>query len=732
MGRKIKSLTLVFLMLTSVLLISVPVDATTEENSVIEPKCNANRNSTWSVGLIYCDDQVNTGYTLFSPMSSTITYLIDIHGREIHSWISPGGHRPGLSSYLLEDGDLLRTANLGQNAPGSFSGGGAAGKVERISWDGTLEWSWTYSTNQVRSHHDIEPLPNGNFLMIAWESKTEAEAIQAGRDPNSLSQSSLWPDHIIEVQPVGSNQANIVWEWHVWDHLIQDHDSSKENYGVVAEHPELLDINFQDNSGPQSGRSDWMHCNGIDYNAALDHIVFSCKNMNEIYIIDHSTTTIEAAGHTGGQSGKGGDFLYRWGNPESYRAGNLYDQKLFGQHDIQWIEEDRVGAGQLILFNNGVGRTPEYSSIDVFSPPFNPVSGEYTLESGLAWGPTATSWDWDIGGEMYGTSISGVERLPNGNTLVTFGPKGTFYEVNLDGEIVWEYVNPVVGSGPMNQGDTVPQGNQPESSQNNVFKVRRYSSVFPGLVDKDLTPYDYIESWTDACNKEESIPWDSDGDGCIDDSDGDGIYDNADICDGFDDTIDIDLDGIPDGCDQLIDSDEDGVSDSSDICPGYDDTIDIDLDGIPDGCDSTPLGENQDVGNNSSPSNNSDNGSSIVFENENSDSNDSKMTIAVIFSIIGLLLIFISASYFFLTNIRNQNQVWGPAPVDPFDYSKVHQIPDYDPPAQVLEPTPVQPALEVRATVSPPLPPTGLPEGWTLEQWEHYGQQYLDRTNSLN
>jgi len=26
----------------------------------------------------------------------------------------------------------------------------------------------------------------------------------------------------------------------------------------------------------------------------------------------------------------------------------------------------------------------------------------------------------------------------------------------------------------------------------------------------------------------------------------------------------------------------------------------------------------------------------------------------------------------------------------------------------------------------PPLPPTGLPEGWTMEQWVHYGQQWLD------
>ena len=119
-----------------------------------------------------------------------------------------------------------------------------------------------------------------------------------------------------------------------------------------------------------------------------------------------------------------------------------------------------------------------------------------------------------------------------------------------------------------------------------MFKTHRYNSSFPGFVGKNLTPGDYVESWTDNCSNEESIPWDSDGDGCIDDSDGDGVKDNADLCSGFDDNVDIDGDTIPDDCDSLIDSDADGVADSSDTCSGYDDAVDVDADGIPDGCDS--------------------------------------------------------------------------------------------------------------------------------------------------
>ena len=51
------------------------------------------------------------------------------------------------------------------------------------------------------------------------------------------------------------------------------------------------------------------------------------------------------------------------------------------------------------------------------------------------------------------------------------------------------------------------------------------------------------------------------------DSDGDGVGDNSDQCEGFDDSVDVDGDGIIDGCDELIDSDGDGVGDDVDAFP---------------------------------------------------------------------------------------------------------------------------------------------------------------------
>ena len=147
---KIRVICLIIIIFTSTLTIESEYLTDANVSYIAEEVCNANRNETWTVGLIYCSGNMQPGYTLFSPMATNTSYLIDEYGREVHSWTSPGDHRPGLSAYLLDDGSLLRTANLGAKQPGEFTGGGSAGKIERISWEGELEWSWTYSSDMYR------------------------------------------------------------------------------------------------------------------------------------------------------------------------------------------------------------------------------------------------------------------------------------------------------------------------------------------------------------------------------------------------------------------------------------------------------------------------------------------------------------------------------------------------------------------------------------------------------
>ena len=438
-----------------------------------------------TVGLFLNTPAAAPGYTLFAPMSYNVTYLIDNNGELVQSWSSE--YRPGLSVYILENGDLLRTRIIqGQ----LFQTGGHGGGVEIIDWDGNLVWEFDYFSDQYWQHHDIESLPNGNVLLIAWEHKADATAIANGRNPNMLAGSQqpfgFWPDHIIEVNPESNS---IAWEWHVWDHLIQDYDSSKVNYGVVSDHPELVNLNYP--SGPNTS-GDWLHINAVDYNAELDQIILSVHHFGEIWIIDHSTTTIEAASHTGGNSGKGGDLLYRWGNPQAYIGGNSNERIFFGQHDARWIED----GSQIMVFNNGSGRPGgSYSSIDVITQPIG-EDNLYMLDSNGIYEPDTLSWQYTATplGDLFAANISGAHRLENGNTLICDGPRGHYFEVDSAGSLVWDYVNPVVNTGPLYQGQEIPtQGSAQNSTLNRTFRVHRYPTDYLGFAGHNLEPTGPIE-----------------------------------------------------------------------------------------------------------------------------------------------------------------------------------------------------------------------------------------------
>ena len=222
-----------------------------------------------------------------------------------------------------------------------------------------------------------------------------------------------------------------------------------------------------------------MHANAVNYNAGLDHIAISSRRFNEIWIIDHNTTTEQAAGPAG-------DILYRYGNPEAYGRGGEEDRMMFGQHDVQWIPEGHPQAGDLVIYNNGAGRPGcECSSIDVWSPPFE--DGTYPVPQDEAYGPETWLWSYPevLNASFYSSNISGVQPQPNGNYLVCEGAGGRLFEVTQSGETVWEYINPEGNFG------ISPQGINPQ--QNNVFRAYRYAPDFTGFYGKDLTPGEPLE-----------------------------------------------------------------------------------------------------------------------------------------------------------------------------------------------------------------------------------------------
>ena len=501
------------------------------------------------LGLILNEAGAFEGYTLMAPFGAKTTFLLDLNGKIVHTWDSDCAP---LASYLLENGNLLRSGQLEDEEKGDFRAGGSAGRVQKFSWDGELLWDFTYADENYLSHHDVASLPNGNVLMVAWEKKSAQEAVAAGADPEVQGDSDFWPDYVMEVKRTGKTTGEIVWEWHVWDHLIQDADASKPNYGVVGEHPERVNINpigfakaltaaerkrleslgylgrkprgdranrrgRRGRRAPRDGgnqananqddkdkkkddppkrpdrKADFCHTNGIAYNAELDQIALSIHAFSEIWIIDHSTTTEEAKGSTGGKSGKGGDLLYRWGNPRAYWQGSEDDRQLFSQHDVNWIPRGYPGAGHLTVFNNGRDRPDgeNYSSIIEFIPPVD-GSGQYVRAAGEAFGPSVAAWTYtaEKNTDFYSSFISGARRLPNGNTLICDGEHGTLFEVTPGGKTVWKYVNLV--SMPERGGMRGPGG---RSLRNAVFKVHRYGLDFAGLAGRDLTPGQTVAEW---------------------------------------------------------------------------------------------------------------------------------------------------------------------------------------------------------------------------------------------
>ncbi|NOT30028.1 MAG: hypothetical protein HOP15_06215 [Planctomycetes bacterium] len=425
------------------------------------------------------------GYVLYAPLTATTTFLVDREGKVRHSWKNP---LSTLSLYLLDDGTLLRSARVEANA--TFNRGGRTGVIQRLAKDGAVLWEFELCDDTGSMHHDIEPLPNGNVLAIAWERVSVEAALALGRDPAFVHPDGWWPDRVIEIEPALPSGGQIVWEWRSRDHLVQDFDATKPNYGVPGEHPGRIDVNalsrgertmteeeqraqeeqlaemaglgygggddVEDGDGAKKEgkrersrhpKDDWLHLNSIDYDPAHDLVLLSSPELNEIFVLDHSTTTAEARGSRGGRFGQGGDLLWRWGNPRNYGRGAPADQQLYFQHQPDWVRPGLPGAGHVTVFNNGLGRPGQpFSSIDELELPFDPERG-FVRAPEAAFGPTKPVWSYSDAQtkRFYSFFISGCHRLANGNTFVCAGQQGRLFEVTPAGAIVWEYWNTAGG-----------------------------------------------------------------------------------------------------------------------------------------------------------------------------------------------------------------------------------------------------------------------------------------------
>ena len=401
---------------------------------------------------VLLSDSAFDGYTLFAPKDSTFTYLVDNQGKIINQWESQ--YHAGTNAELLKNGHIIRASSVGYDGNPNIHTPFAGGIIEEFDWQGNLVWQYHYNDAQVLQHHFIDVMPNGNVLMLAYDYISKDQAIAAGRDPEKLTDGFLTPDHVAEVKKTGSNSGEIVWEWHAFDHLIQDVDESKANYGKVAEHPEKININYTPPSPSPLG-ADWNHASSASYNEVTNQVVIGVANFNEVWVIDHNTTTEEAKGVKG-------DLVFRWGNPEAY--GVEKDQTLDSPHNA--IMQD---DGSITVVNYGKSKD-KYSSI-VFIKPANSVT-------------EAVEYQRKFSNEKL--MFTGFDFLANGNALI-IAVGGKLIEMTPEGKIIWQLFNLDSGTDMLKTGDKVPMRAaipgqpMPKFPANYVLTAQKYAKDFVNI-----------------------------------------------------------------------------------------------------------------------------------------------------------------------------------------------------------------------------------------------------------
>lgn len=449
------------------------------------------------VGVTILSPETEEQYTLFSSLFDSKSYLIDNCGRLINQW-SPTDPN-GLSSELLPNGNLVRGVKTGFSFINQPSTGGA---MEIRNWEDEQIWYYEEFGENYIQHHDFAVLPNGNIMFLGWEIISPEEQLALGKDSAEVILPHFWGEYIKEVKPVGSD-TEIVWEWHQKDHFVQDYNPSLENFGEIFDSPHLLDINYK--HPLQFDLIDPYHANALDYDPIRDEVVINLRSIGEFWILDHSTTTEEAATNEGGNSGKGGSIIYRWGNPEAYQQNeDSSDWKLFGAHGTNFVNEGLPDEGKIIVFNNGVLRpVGTYSTIEMIEPDID-TEGNYYIGVN---GQFATKNHTILHGEdesIRSDFVSNAHQTINGNTFINEGDGGRLLEVDNNQNILWEYIIPISNGVPVNQNAT------------NTFYIsfiaHRYPIDFITDNTLDLSPGELIElnPDNDFCslvyNENETLP----------------------------------------------------------------------------------------------------------------------------------------------------------------------------------------------------------------------------------
>jgi hypothetical protein len=224
--------------------------------------------------------------------------------------------------------------------------------------------------------HELRLLPNGHALLF-------------GIDPQVVDMSAIVPGGRPDATVLGmilqelDARKNVVFQWRSWDHF------------------EITDATHVDLT---AGLIDYVHSNAIDVDSD-GNLLISNRHMDEITKIDRVT----------------GETIWRWGgkHDEFTRVDDLLG--FSHQHAIRWIGGDRY-----TLFDNGN---------------FHPFHFSRALDYELhpATRTARLVWSFQNSTDTNAFAMGYVQRLPNGNTLVSNGfGKPDVIEVAPDGARVFE------------------------------------------------------------------------------------------------------------------------------------------------------------------------------------------------------------------------------------------------------------------------------------------------------
>ena len=345
---------------------------------------------------IYYPDQAHGSYILISDHNNVGNHpeaavraqgvvpddvrLGDMNGNVVHAWqVEPYFNK---RSRLLPNGNLV---TVGNNR-----------RIVEYDWDGNIVWTH----EGIGSVNDMRVLANGNKLLVAHD-PMPAEFQQQVRDQvatqwwgerNRGNEEAQQSADLYEV----NTEGEIVWEWHAYNHL---------------------DLNRW---SPATPEGDWLHVNSMaplpenkwhdagDERFKPGNILLNARNINAMYIIDKNSKQVV------------------WEGTHDYNGGMSHS------HEPEMIEKGTPGAGNIILFDNGLFTTNRVHTGQTYVIEMNPVTRDVV-------------WVYETEGyaniKFFSKTMGSQKRLPNGNTFIAEDNTGRLFQVKPDKSIVWEYVN---------------------------------------------------------------------------------------------------------------------------------------------------------------------------------------------------------------------------------------------------------------------------------------------------